>query len=465
MGTVVRQQLIDWKDKQSLDDWTKYAKEEEKRNELVNDEIRTTWITQRRNDYHSRPGLISFIIHDYPIQISKHYINEQLRYIVAKLNENPTHTLYRIEKYLEEINELINSLNKVRKQRLEPVSDEVKRGVFDRAYNIWNNCAKYGNCSKLNEKVQVKYSKYIGNHVHCTLSEIKLAIKNWAAEILPPDKPTTHGLVWKQYKMDSSLFLLNDPTVIDNKSNNPTNNMEEREEHGPPTKRRKEIQKDKKGKQRQPCKFGLKCRYMLQNGKCNKYHPKKEFIALQKQYRAKQKENVLKTKDTNPKEINNVKNTKTNNVENKNNKCLRGKDCSYWQLGTCKYAHNPREMYCSNCRRPGHPKVACKKAGVANSKEFVTYNPKDKPNPDKAYKDINNSRYMQMMEQKFDKDMNTLLQPNKDNVNVEYNRSNNNNENYNDTQQRLYTLQRDITKKLSEYNTLTATSKRINKDF
>ena len=335
------------------------------------------------------PKLIEYTVNRFVDHPDIQWFLERLMAVRCHKNENPKDSLTRLETYIHQVESLRITINSILKTKLrKPNAIEISQIL--RAMFITNN-ANCSTPSKLNSKVRTKIAqKWVKlEQTHIT-SDHKLeeyvafntAIKKYIRDVLPesivPALNEAHmdeEHKWKKYPQNTSIFSLS--TQSGNISGS--------------KRKRSDNSKSRYDGSQERCPFKGKCTFLKSQKGCKFFHTVSELRGKkQKTSNGNQDRkltsipqdcrNFLNGIDCarKPCPYNHPANPRSNKSDSRskrtfrtkytprdprlkptNSNCRNGKSCPHWQDGNCRFKHDDRDMTCSFCNKPGHPKSKC----------------------------------------------------------------------------------------------------------
>ena len=140
-----------------------------------------------------------------------------------------------------------------------------------------------------------------------------------------------------------------------------------------------------------PCPYGKKCRDLFSGKGCPLRHSYSDLKAARKSIKAnKSKPSKQDKSGSQPKGFKRKFQFKTNRNKPSSDvdprwkiPCNRGVKCPYWQNGNCNYHHDPKQMTCGTCNKPGHSSSRCyRNRGDKSSSTAVKHYTPTNPNHD-----------------------------------------------------------------------------------
>ncbi len=380
------------------DDWNTYK--EDRCREIDNDDIdlaigdRAARIKEVKAGMQTFAAFESFLMDKLHINPSRAYFEGQLHHVRVCYNENPVDADKRFITYLNQSHVAMDRFNANRTghRRLEPFNEKEQLRFYHRAF-VWDNDrAEFKNNGPLNHKVRKVLSHWWDTAKNITLAQFRQKLRQIHTQILPIDmiRNDVDGEHWHKFRSEITIFQMKPVHQLSGTKRDKLR----REPDGPATKKPRTPRKPR-------CKFGAKCRDLLQTGKCNNYyHPQPEIKAARKlrQQRNNSKDDRSNNRWNRSSYSDDKKPSPRRHDEAKKTgrRCKFGSRCTKYQDGSCNYDHNKWEMTCSFCHKSGHPKFDCWKfKSIQKSQQHQQaqqtpqtpshYNPFQHPNPNPTF--------------------------------------------------------------------------------
>ncbi len=309
------------------------------------------------------------------------YFKNLIGTIYTKYNEAPLDTFRFIQRSLDEINIVINTMVKIGYEIRQFQPHEILE-LYQRVF-MEQNCDKaFYNNGALNNKTKLHIAKKIVKlGAPITRLAFEQILTTAGNEILPPSASNTNkpGGHWELYSNRNSLFNFGykqfGPKYIKKRG---SESQKGKSDSGPKKKKQKQSEQ-----YNQRCTNGFGCGHYIAHKKCRYKHsiPELKFMDKLHKLNAEPKKKGLKSIPKQPQP------PKQNHFPPKNQtKCNKGQSCRFWQQGRCDYKHDNHTMRCRKCNKQGHPQVRCnptsdKRGNGKGGGRKTFYNPTRSVNP------------------------------------------------------------------------------------
>ena len=363
----------------------------------------------------------SFLINRLQIRPCIITFTELLRNILSIRNEHPKTLSDRIERYVSQIENMIDTLNKNDKNlNIRELSDTDKLELYRRVYTYDNDKVQFRNNGPLNCKVKRKVSQWFAENSSApsrlSLTELREYLHTLDNAILPPESvdESDESKYWRKFNAPIPIFKLRntyrDPSKLSN-----TNNGKKRQidtKHGGPSRKRVKFNLNNQ----RNCKYGAKCNDWINTGRCTYRHTPADIRSMNQQRSTRGRANRFNRRGIYRNNRHSI--TKPNHrgvgtrslstrgktssrgrgrgrgnsrggQQQRRPKCLNGRECVRIQDNRCDFYHGYQDRQCAYCQTIGHAKYECRKmkseqrGNNPNNGGFPRYNPTVNANPNR----------------------------------------------------------------------------------